>query len=84
MRYQRDGLDLTVTGNRGVGTDRLVAAATELAAAPAAIDALLTHDVDLETGVDVMNTLCAERRRSLGDQLVLRLVVTLNAELVVP
>ncbi len=78
-RFVGNGLDMTLSGNRGVHTSRLAAAAEELAGADGRVDRLVTHDVDLETGVDIMNVLCRDRTRVVDDALVVRLVVEMNA-----
>ncbi|WP_245545992.1 hypothetical protein [Nocardia higoensis] len=60
----------------------MCAAADELAAETTHVDVLLTHDVGLMAGVEVMNALCCERRRRVGGRRVVRLLVTMNRELV--
>ncbi|WP_067853168.1 MDR/zinc-dependent alcohol dehydrogenase-like family protein [Nocardia shimofusensis] len=82
VRFSSGERQIVCTGNRGVTTQRLRTAADELAAEAADVDSLLTHDVGLTVGVEVMNALCAERRRTVDDRRVMRLVVTMNPELV--
>lgn len=77
-RFRGRELDITMSGNRGVHTSRLGSAARELALVPSSVDDLLTHDVDLHTGVDIMNTLCHDRTRIIDGQPVIRLVIEMN------
>lgn len=82
VRFVGRGLDLVVTGNRGVPTTRLVAAADELAAASGDVDQLLTHDVGLDDGVRIINDVCAHGQRTVDRRRVVRVLVTLNPKLV--
>lgn len=82
VRFTGRGLDLVMTGNRGVTTSRLATAARELAAADDRTDLLLTHEVELGNGPEIINAVCAGRRREVDGRRLLRVVVTVNPDLV--
>jgi threonine dehydrogenase-like Zn-dependent dehydrogenase len=69
------------TGNRGVTGRALAEAAGELERAGGRYDVLLTHRRSLGDGVDVMNRMIATRGRVVDDELVVRLVIDMNEDL---
>lgn len=78
VRFSGRGLDLVMTGNRGVTTDRLTAAARELTSADARVDQLLTHEVGLAEGPKMLDAVCARHQREVDGRRVIRVVVTVN------
>nr|WP_296775495.1 alcohol dehydrogenase catalytic domain-containing protein [Rhodococcus sp. (in: high G+C Gram-positive bacteria)] len=73
--FSRGGLRVALTGNRGVTNDQLTSAAAALTESGRSLDALLTHQLDIDEGTAVMNTICENRTRVVDGQLVVRLVV---------
>jgi threonine dehydrogenase-like Zn-dependent dehydrogenase len=69
---------IRLTGNRGVTSAALAAAAAELVACGPELAPLITHRTDLHGGADLMNRMVSARSRHIDDRLVVRLVVTVN------
>ncbi|APA99971.1 alcohol dehydrogenase catalytic domain-containing protein [Nocardia seriolae] len=75
VTYTGRGHRLTLTGNRGVTTAALTAAAETLSAWPDSIDVLLSHVVGMSEGVRYINEIITTGTRIVDGELVLRLVV---------
>lgn len=75
---------IRLTGNRGVTSAALAAAAAELVTCGPGLAPLITHRTDLEGGADLMNRMVSARSRHIDDRLVIRLVVTVNPDLRTP
>ncbi|MFD4656447.1 alcohol dehydrogenase catalytic domain-containing protein [Kitasatospora sp. NPDC058444] len=75
--FTRPGLSLTLSGNRGVTSPQLVAAAEALRTDGTA-DPLLTHVLELEPGVRHLNRIIGDRTRTVDGELVVRLVIDLG------
>jgi 2-epi-valiolone-7-phosphate 1-reductase len=73
--FRRGNFEVALTGNRGVTTDQLTSSAAALTTVGDEIDALLTHQLDLDAGAELMNTICRDRTRVVDGRLVVRLVV---------
>ncbi|MBO1419184.1 alcohol dehydrogenase catalytic domain-containing protein [Streptomyces sp. FH025] len=71
------------TGNRGVTGRALAAAAAELTASNGRFDVLITHRRSLREGAELMNRMIYGRSRVVDGELVMRLVVDLNDDLLV-
>ena len=78
VQFSGRGLDVRLTGNRGVSTAALAAAAGELAATDDAVDQLLTHDVGIHDAVRIMNEICVDLRRTIDGRRLVRLVVAMS------
>ncbi|MGW2722724.1 alcohol dehydrogenase catalytic domain-containing protein [Streptomyces sp. NPDC001492] len=75
--FTRPGLNLTLSGNRGVTNPQLLAAAEALRADSTA-DPLLTHVMALDPGVRHLNRIINDRTRTVDGELVIRLVIDLG------
>jgi hypothetical protein len=78
VTFTAPGRRIVLTGNRGVTTAQLTAAATALRTWPDSIDALLTHTVGIEESIHYLDTIITTRTRVVDGELILRLVVDMD------
>jgi hypothetical protein len=80
-----DGGDAVIvfTGNRGVPSKSLAQAALDLAANPDLALPLLSHTRSMEGAVELMNRMVAIRSRHIDGELIMRLIIEMNPELIV-
>lgn len=69
-----------MTGNRGVPNGRLQAVAAQLEETEFGqnADRLITHDLLLREGVEVLNAMLSTRSRVVNEELVVRLVIGMS------
>ncbi|WP_104196404.1 alcohol dehydrogenase catalytic domain-containing protein [Cryobacterium sp. M15] len=72
---------VVLTGNRGVTNARLEGAASNLIDSDfgSQADRLITHDVGVEDGLKILNQMIHTGTRTVGDELVLRLVIDFSS-----
>lgn len=78
--FSRADSSIVITGNRGVTNRRLEAAATLLEESEFGnrADQLITHDLQLEKGVEALNSILSTGSRVLNGELVIRLVIEMS------
>ncbi|MCF4123371.1 alcohol dehydrogenase catalytic domain-containing protein [Antribacter sp. KLBMP9083] len=81
--WSQGARQVQVTGNRGVTSAALSKAAADVASLGAAVVPLITHRTDLQGGADLMNRMVSAGSRHIDGRLVVRLVVTINPELMI-
>ncbi|MFV4912411.1 alcohol dehydrogenase catalytic domain-containing protein [Microbacterium lacticum] len=77
-----DDRKVVFTGNRGVTSQRLAAAAADLSVNETLVAPLISHVLDMHEAAQLMNQMVATRSRHIDDRLVMRLVAVINPELV--
>lgn len=84
IREANAGGNVRFTGNRGVTSEALGASARALTGSADSYAALLTHPADIHRGAEIMNEMVSSDSRLVNGVPVIRLVVTMNEEYVVP
>ena len=71
---------MALTGNRGVTNERLEASAVLLEDPDFGeqADHLITHDCDMEHGVEILNQMMSSGSRVIDGELVMRLVIAMS------
>ena len=78
--FSSAGRSLALTGNRGVTNKRLEASAVLLEDPDFGeqVDHLITHDCDMENGIEILNQMMSSGSRVIGGELVMRLVIAMS------
>lgn len=79
---ESNGRTIAFTGNRGVTSQRLARAAADLTNIPAQVSPLISHVLDVDSSVDLMNRMVAQQSRHIDDETIMRLVIAMNPDLI--
>lgn len=78
---ESNGRTIAFTGNRGVTSRSLTRAAADLVSNPGQVSPLISHVLDMDSAVELMNRMIAQQSRHIGEHMVMRLVITMNPDL---
>ncbi|AXL12572.1 alcohol dehydrogenase [Microbacterium foliorum] len=79
---ESNGHTIAFTGNRGVMSQHLTRAAADLTSNPAQVSPLISHVVDMDSSVDIMNRMVARQSRHIDGETIMRLVIAMNPDLI--
>ncbi|MGQ3383225.1 alcohol dehydrogenase catalytic domain-containing protein [Glutamicibacter sp. TV12E] len=79
--HESENAKVAFTGNRGVTSNALAQAATDLTGIIPDVAPLISHSLDLQPAVELMNHMVATQSRHIDSRPIMRLVISMNPEM---